>query len=163
MTLIVVLLVLGLVLISVEFFIPGGIVGVIGALLMLGAVGVSYAEYGTMVAGWVLLGCLVVGALWVAVMFMLMAKTPYGKKMFLTGASSGRIVYGSREDSAEEDEQADALLGEQGTAVTPMTPTGRIEVKGATYEASSQSGYLERGSKVEIIGRGSFGFVVKKS
>lgn len=162
MTLIVALLVLGLVLISVEFFIPGGIVGVVGALLMLGAVVLSYHEYGIMAAGWVLIGAVVGGGLWAYVMFSFVAKTRYGRKVLLSSASSGRALYGSASDCEEEEAQAQKLIGASAVAITPMYPTGRIEVDGTIYEATSQSGLLERGAKVEIVGRTSFGFVVKK-
>lgn len=156
MTLIIGLLVLGLILISVEFFIPGGIVGGIGCLLMLAAIVLSYNAYGLVAAGWVLVGCLFGGGLWAYLMFVIVAKTPYGKKLLLSSASDGRASYGGEGSAAEP------LAGAEGVAITPMSPTGRIEVSGQIYEASSQSGFLERGSRIEVVGRTSFGLVVKK-
>lgn len=162
MSFIIALLLLGLVLISVEFFIPGGIVGIAGVLMLLGAVGLSYSEYGIAAAGWVLVGCIAGGGLWAYAMFIVVSKTPYGKKLFLSSASSGRARYGSASDCEAEDARAQELIGAHAVTLTPMSPTGRIEVRGNAYEASSQSGFLERGAQVEVVGRSSFGFVVKK-
>lgn len=163
MTLIIVLIALGLILISVEFFIPGGIVGVAGVLLLLGAVGVSYGEYGIIAAGWVLLGCMAAGGIWAYIMFGLLAKTRYGRKLFLQSTSSGRIRYGSHEDdTTAADAQTQALIGKEGVALTAMSPTGRIELNGSPYEATSQSGFLERGTKVRVVSHSSFGLIVRK-
>lgn len=161
MAFIIALLLLGLILISVEFFIPGGIVGIVGVLMLLGAVGFCYNEYGIMAAGWLLVGCMVGGGLWAYAMFVIVSKTPYGRKLFLSSASDGRARYGSAGEADEA--QAEQLIGAQAVALTPMSPTGRIVVDGNTYEASSQSGFLEAGTKVEIVGRTSFGFAVRKS
>lgn len=160
MAIIIALLLLGLILISVEFFIPGGIVGVVGVLMLLAAVGFCYTEYGILAAGWLLIGCMVGGGLWAYGMFIVVSKTPYGRKLFLSSASDGRASYGSSDEADQA--QAEQLIGAQAVALTPMSPTGRIAVDGNTYEASSQSGFLERGTKVKIVGRTSFGFAVKK-
>ena len=44
-----------------------------------------------------------------------------------------------------------ALIGSAGRAVTPLTPSGTIEIEGVEYDAVSDGGYIDRGTPVDVI------------
>ncbi|MEO0794035.1 MAG: NfeD family protein [Verrucomicrobiota bacterium] len=156
------LVIAGILLISFEILVPGGILGALGGIAILGAGWVAFTEFGVFGAAWTLLLSLIVVTVVVIVEFQMLPKTRFGKRFFLSAASGGRIRYGSRNDAAvEASDQAD-LVGQTGIAATTMAPSGRIVVEGKTYEGFSQSGYLNKGDQIEVVGRDAFRVVVKK-
>lgn len=48
-------------------------------------------------------------------------------------------------------EDLEKLIGRIGTTVTPMLPSGRLELDGKDYEAISDGPKLEKGQQVEVI------------
>lgn len=55
-----------------------------------------------------------------------------------------------------------ALVGREGVAITPLKPTGRIEIDNEVYDAITPLGYLEKGEKVMVTGIDNFILMVKK-
>lgn len=49
----------------------------------------------------------------------------------------------------------------RGRAVGPLRPTGKIRVDGETFEARSEGAYIEAGAEVVVVGKTSFGLVVR--
>jgi hypothetical protein len=58
--------------------------------------------------------------------------------------------------------EGEALVGLIGIAVTPLRPTGRVEVNRRLHEASSECGFIDEGSRVEVVGRSGFALVVRQ-
>lgn len=56
----------------------------------------------------------------------------------------------------------EALVGHIGIAVTPLRPAGRVDVNRCLYEATSEGGFIDRGSRVEVVGRSGFALVVRE-
>jgi hypothetical protein len=56
----------------------------------------------------------------------------------------------------------EALIGHIGVAVTPLRPTGRVDVNHRIYEATSENGFIDAGSQVEVVGRGGFALLVRE-
>lgn len=44
-----------------------------------------------------------------------------------------------------------ALIGEEGIAVTVLRPSGKVEIAGEYYDAISEEGFIEKGSRVKVI------------
>ena len=42
--------------------------------------------------------------------------------------------------------------GVEGITVTPLQPTGKVEVGGVTYDAQLQQGHVDAGKKVVVVG-----------
>ncbi len=53
------------------------------------------------------------------------------------------------------------ILHAQGKTVTPMNPSGIIEIEGVRFDAQSRGEYIEPGTTVEVIGFDSVTPVVK--
>ncbi len=57
---------------------------------------------------------------------------------------------------------ADVLkVGDRGTTLSRLSPMGKIEIGGQTYEAKSQGAYVDPQRAVEVVGFENFSVVVK--
>ncbi|MCB1113654.1 MAG: serine protease [Chlamydiia bacterium] len=145
------LAVLALLMIFLEFFLPGGILGAIGGLILLWSYftliqeGASALEVGLFIAGTlVLLGGLIRFALW---------KIPKDKRgIYLGGDQEG---YRSAKYDAE-------AIGKVGEAQTDLRPGGFIVVEGKRHAAISLSGYIDKGSQVKVISGEGESLMVKR-
>ena len=153
MTTVLLLFVLGIVLLFLDLFIPGIVLSVLGALAFLAAVREAFVEYGMMGgiaafgAGSALLGIMLY------IEYGILPKTPFGKKMFLHAAVKGLSQPAS--DLA-------TLVGRECIALTPLVPTGQVEVDGRRYEAMSLDGQADRGTRLKITGAQNFSLTVIK-
>jgi membrane-bound serine protease (ClpP class) len=154
MTLIIALILIGLVLITFELIIPGGILGGLAILAILGATAAAYFEYGLSGAILTFLSATVLGVLTVVAEYRILSKTSLGSKLFLKDTSSGK---------SNREESTDSILGKEGVALTRLSPTGMVVIDGASYEASSQSGLIDKGTSILVTDRDNFRIIVKKS
>lgn len=136
----VILVVLGLAFVFVEFFIPGGIVGIIGGLFILAAIITGYIAEGPMVGTLLLVASMVMGAILVPLWMKLFPNTPIGKSMTLSdslpkGNGDDRPVLG---------------LGTRGVTVTPLRPSGTARFGAERIDVVSEGRMVETGVPVEV-------------
>src|SRR5690625_2516889 len=153
LTLIISLFVVGLLLVSFELIVPGGILGLLGGIAILGSFGLTFSEYGTHVGLAALVGGLVVLVLVLFVELKLLPRTRFGKRFFLSGA----IDSTSHAPLATED-----IVGKEGETLTALAPTGVVLIDDKKYEAFSMSGMLDRGTRVSVVDFDTFRVRVKK-
>jgi len=55
------------------------------------------------------------------------------------------------------------LVGKQGTATTILRPSGKVEVEGNIYDATAETGYIDKGEKVEVVRFETAQLFVRKS
>jgi membrane-bound serine protease (ClpP class) len=55
------------------------------------------------------------------------------------------------------------LIGQTGVAVTPLRPSGQVELAGRRYEAKVEVGGIDAGTTVVVRGRTDFGLIVEKA
>jgi len=151
MTAIVLLLALGITLVLLEVIVPGGVLGVLGVLAMLGGCVLAFFDLGAQ-GGWIATVA-AIGALGMSLFieFKVLPRTRWGKKLFLDRAIEGA----SHEKPAE-----DVVVGKTGEAVTTMAPSGYVVVEGKRYEAVSQSGLIAKGTAVRVVGVNNFHLIV---
>jgi membrane-bound serine protease (ClpP class) len=80
------------------------------------------------------------------------------ERLLVLGAAAGG-------DSGALRKERDAHLpavGSEGVAVTPLYPSGDIEVDGQRYDARCAIGMIERGAKVRVLQSGDFGLLVEE-
>ena len=148
------LFVLGIVLLVLDLFVPGFIMSAGGTIAILAGTRQAFVEYGTgggllaFAIGMVLL------ALALYVEYGLLPKTRFGKKFFLHAA-----VHGTSQAPAAE---TAALTGREGVALTPLMPSGQIEVEGRRYEALSLDGHVAKGARLRVTGTQNFSLTVSK-
>ncbi|MDP4687513.1 MAG: ATP-dependent Clp protease proteolytic subunit [Salibacteraceae bacterium] len=149
---------IGLVLIAVELFvIPGfGVAGISGialavfglALSMIGNVGLEFDF---------LPGRLIMRSLLVAIAassLSLIGSIFLAVKLFETSAFSRLVLEAS--NSREQGYVGTStkefdLIGKTGKAYTDMRPAGKVEIDGEIYDATAESGFIERDCPVKVI------------
>ena len=134
---------LGLIAVAIEFFTPGGLFAVLGALLLMTGV-IIFANATESVALGLLFFLVSLGLVFGVVLAMM---------QWIKKGRFKRSIY-----SAESQEGFVAsfwdknLVGKQGVVTTELRPGGHIKVDSKIYTAISQSGFIEKGDPIEVIG-----------
>jgi membrane-bound ClpP family serine protease len=133
------LLVIGVLLLLVEFFlIPGiSIAGIGGVLFLGGGVVYAYTAIGPVAGHLTVFGALVIISF--AVWIFLKAKTL--EKMSL-----------KTEIESKNDPLAgmDVKEGDEGIAISRLAPMGKVRISGNVMEAKSQNGFIDEGSEIVV-------------
>jgi len=139
MALIITLLILGAILMFLETLLPGLIAGIIGFICLVAAVVLGYRDYGYQTGTLILAGvmvCLIVGT-WCWLKFF--PESRIARKFISRGAVGELGV-----DKPE-------LLNGTGEALTQLRPSGTARINGQRVDVVSESGLIERGTKVKVV------------
>lgn len=153
MTLLFILLLVGTLFIFFEIFLPGGILGLIGAGFLLGGCVLAYKIYGIQGAVWSFIIAILLAFIAIVLGFKLLPRTSFGKK-FLHQDSMKHV---SVQPLAHK-----ILIGKTGEVLSTMAPTGIVCIEGNEYEARSQSGMLKQYDVIEVIEQTNMQLVVRK-
>ncbi len=137
---IILLILLGLVLLLIEFaVIPGvTIAGIGGFLLLGGAVYVAFAEYGTL-PGFITLAIVLILA---PAMVYYFFKSRTGKKMILEKNIDGKVDLINKEK---------IVVGDTGKAIGRLAPMGKVKVNGETVEAQSTGTFIDHNTEIRVL------------
>lgn len=138
-----ILFIIGLGLIVLEFFIAGGIAGVLGSVaivvsIILAGANPMFMAYSVLIA------------IAVAVSGMVIIMKFFGRRLHLlnkmvlmdsTDTESGYVSNVNRVD----------LLGKKASTITPLRPSGTIEMEGERIDVVSQGSYIDKGKHVIIV------------
>ena len=136
-----VLLASGLLLLGAEIFVPGGILGLFGGLLLLGAMIAGYPAfpgYGHFVAITILFLAGVAIALWIR---------------FFPRSRIGQAMTVSHDESdfkATQDNLQD-LVGAQGEAKSDLRPAGFAMINGRRVDVVTQGGMISKGEAITVV------------
>lgn len=137
------LLALGFLLIFLEFFLPGAILGTIGGLMVIASIAFFAAESGSSIgvalyilAIFVGLGLLIKFSLW---------RIKSSKSRFTFYSDAAQSGY----QASHFDKKA---IGREGIVLTDLKPGGYILIDGKQHQALSKTGYIVKGSTVLVIG-----------
>ncbi len=149
---IILLIVLGMILFLVEFFlIPGiTIAGIGGAILMGISVYMAYRTHGTAVGSWILFAALLFTIL--TMVFALRSRT--WRRLMLKKNLDNKMEVAGIEDHMINP-------GDIGVAMTRLGPVGRVMVNDIDVEAKSIQGYVDAHTKVEVTKIGTTQIIVK--
>lgn len=137
------LLIIGLALVVAEFFVPGGIVGILGGVLIILSLLLAGANIMQMIIA-------ILIALVIAIIGMVILMKFFGKKLHvlnrlvLMDATTTEEGYVSNVNRTE-------LLGKVGTTLTPLRPSGTMVLGSERIDVVSEGGYVDANKHVEII------------
>jgi membrane-bound ClpP family serine protease len=154
MTTIVVLFLLGVLMLSLEIFLPGGILGALGGVVMIVAIVFAFRDHGTLGGAVALAVGLVLGSAALIGEFVILPRTRLGKGMFLATSITG---------VATDAPDAKALVGKTCEAATILAPSGVVLLDGRKHEAFCRDGFAERGARLVVHGADNFRLIVSKS
>ena len=137
---IILLILLGLVLLLIEFaVIPGvTIAGIGGFLLLAASVYISFSEYGTGAGFLTLTFVLVASPLMIYYLF----KSKSGKKMILNSTIDGKV---------ETINNSKINVGDTGKSVGRLAPMGKVKVNGEIIEAQSTGSFIDQNKEIRIL------------
>jgi membrane-bound serine protease (ClpP class) len=147
-------MILGIVLLGLDLFVPGIVLSVAGTFAFLAATATAFRDFGVLgglgafVVGMSLLGVM----LWVE--YGVLPKTKAGRRFFLDAAVP--------DAGAKRSADLAALTGREGVVITPLVPTGQIEIEGRRHEARSLDGRLPAGARVRVAGLENFTLIVNQ-
>lgn len=138
-----ILFALGVGLILLELFIPGGIAGTIGLLAIIGSFFMASANV-------VHMGISLLIALTASIVLSILMIRVFGKKMkffkriILTDSTSTEKGYVSNKNRLE-------LIGVEGVTLTPLRPSGTIVVEDERIDVVSEGGFIAKDKKVRVV------------
>ena len=133
---------LGFILLEV-YLVPGfNVVGILGLLVIVFGVGYAYTELGTVGGALFTVGAI---GLVVGTFFTLWRSGAWDRFILATSLR--------RDDTliARESEDRARFLGHVGTAITPLRPTGIVEIEEDRIEVMTEGEFIAAGSKVRVV------------
>ena len=133
------LMVAGLALIAIEVFvIPGfGVIGILGIGGVIGSGYLAYAELETPYSA-IAIAAGLVGA---GVLFWFLPRTRVGKSMVLETQTLGRAA----------NPELERLVNREGEALTPLRPSGSVEIDDRPVDVVTDGEYVEAGARVRVV------------
>jgi membrane-bound serine protease (ClpP class) len=149
-----ILLLLGLLLIFIEFFLPGAVMGIAGGIMVLLSIVLFAMESESILWTVWYVVCIVVVLAFLIRFALWRIRT----------AKPGYSIYSDdNQDGFQASSFDTALVGKMGIVATDLKPGGHILVDGKRVQAISQSGYIPKGNKVIVIGGQEESLIVKSS
>lgn len=132
----------GFLLIAAEIFIPGGFLGAIGVLTIIGAGVTGFSAFGAQGGLLSALGLFVGGTIFLGLWIKYAPKSFFGK--WFTLEADGRD-YKSFDDSQKP------LIGKSGHAHSDLRPSGIALIEGQKVDVVSEAGFVEHGTPIKVI------------
>ena len=158
-----VLFVVGLGLIIAEFFVPGGILGIVGGVAVLASLILS------MLPGFELVGveelsravtslgmAVILTFIGAVIVLRSFVELPVFKRFLLETRQSADKGTPSR------DEVKSHLVGVEGTASTPLRPAGTAVFGGRYYDVTTEGEHIERGAPIKVVSVDGLRIVVRE-
>ncbi len=133
------LLMAGILLIILELFVPGGVLGIIGVGMLIGG---SYLAFHLPVDNPDLwgFGAVAVSTVSASVVAIAFVRSSYARKLVLAEEISSRSA----------PEGLSELAGKEGTAHTDLRPSGLADIGGKRVDVVADCAFIPRGSAVKV-------------
>ena len=136
-----ILLGVGLLLIGAEIFIPGGILGVMGILALVGAIVLGFFAFpGHGI--WIALVIIVLTGLAIILWIKIFPNTTLGKHMTVSNDLSS---------SKASEEGIEELLNKTGVTTSKLRPAGFAEIDGERKDVVTSGEMISYGVKIKVI------------
>jgi membrane-bound serine protease (ClpP class) len=138
-----ILFVVGIALVILEFFLPGGIAGAIGTISIVGSLFLASENV-------VHMGISILIAIGVSILASIIMIRVFGKKMslfkkiILTDSTNTESGYVSNRNRTE-------LLGEEGLTLTALRPAGTVQIGKERLDVVSEGEYISKDQTVVVV------------
>ena len=137
----------GLAFLWLEFYLPGGLFGLLSLMALCGAFGTWHAAGFNALQ---LVASLVVTAGVAALVSFLALKTLQKGAAIESKSEKGHLAAQYRTD----------LVGSTGKAATDLSPSGTLLLQSERFAAVSQGGFIAKGAPVKVVGGEGFSLIV---
>ena len=152
MTAILLLFVLGVALLAADVFVSSFILAICGGAAMLGGCALAYRHFGMVAAACAGAADLVLLGGTIYFELVILPRTKFGRGLIVESTSGGASPVVATPD----------VVGKTGEALTTLAPSGYVLIEGRRYEAFSQSGHVQRGTALRVVGVDNFRLIVNK-
>ena len=151
------ILVLGLLLLIAELFIPsGGVLGILAAAALIGSI--LFAFSAPPPAGMIFLIVVVIALPTViGIGLQLWPKTPLGRRMLLDGPTPEEIY-----PLDQRDYELSRLVGRVGRTITQLRPAGMTDFDGRRVDTIAEGMIIEAGTLVRVVDFKGHRVIVRK-
>jgi len=138
-----ILFVLGIILIAAEFFLAGGIAGLLGTVAVIGSIIMAGGNFVNMAIS-------IIIALFLSVLLTIIMLKVFGKRMnifkklILTDSTNTESGYVSNVNRLE-------LIGREGITVTPLRPSGTVKMDDERLDVVAEGSFIENNTKVKVV------------
>ncbi len=136
------LLMAGLMLIGAEVFIPGGVLGVVGAMALVTAAVIGFSIFPPAVAALVAVGMIGMVGVVIVLWIRIFPHTGIGRQM---------TVFRDLKDAKGTDAGMGGLLGKTGVTRSALRPSGFIEVDNRRLDVVTAGEMIDRDVPVRIV------------
>ena len=138
------LILIGFGLIAAEvYIIPGlNVVGILGILVLVFAIGFGFTSNGLFGGFFALLGTLVLG---VAMAFAMWKSGSWEEFVLATPILPGRELPDKNQENRAR------FIGKAGQALTPLRPSGVAEIDGERVEVQTEGGFIAADSRIKVV------------
>ena len=148
LTWLILLILLGVVFIILELFIPsGGVLSFGAAVCVMGAIFAGYYYFGPFVGTAVLAAEAILVPVTVVIAVRVWPYTPVGRRVLNRPPGESGIADGE----AESAHVLKDLMGKWGRAKSPLLPSGAVVIDGRTYDAISRGSPIDAGQPIEVV------------
>lgn len=143
----------GFLLLLIEVFVPGGVLGVLGGLLLVAAIVLGYVQFGWEAGSILLVGLGGTALTGFTIWMSFFPRTAAGRRFML----SKTLVAGSGSPPGDH-----GLAGWEGVAVTPLRPAGKALIDGRRLDVIAESEFLDAETPVVVVSVDGTRVVVRK-
>lgn len=149
-----ILMISGLMLLGAEIFVPGGVLGAVGAMALVGAIGMAFAAFGPTAGAYIALATIVLLGVVIVLWIKIFPNTSVGRRM---------TVSNDMADSKATETGLQGLLGQEGVATSELRPAGFAVIGGRRVDVVTQGGMIDKGTAIKVVEVESNRVVVAKS
>lgn len=134
-----ILVVVGMFLIGAEIFLPGGVIGVIGALALLMAAGMGFVAFGVQGGMLCALVIVILTGICIVLWVRFFPSTRMGKNLMLS--KDGKLFKSATAELMN-------LAGKEGVALSTLRPSGIAQIDGKRVDVVADGSWIEAGKRV---------------
>jgi len=136
---IIALIILGIVLLFIEFFVVPGfsVFGITGLIVLILGIYFSYASYGVNAGHGILFGTMAL----MGFSFYFAYRKGIWKKISLNAEVTSSV----------NEPLKNISVGDRGVTISRLAPMGTVMVNGSYFEASSNGGFINENTEIEIL------------
>jgi membrane-bound ClpP family serine protease len=152
MILAIILLVIGLFFIFIEFYLPGGIMAILGIITLLASI-VVFAQQADSIAAVALF-------IWLLSIFVVLV-IKYTLQLIQKSRGNYSIYLHKDQEGYKASKFDASAIGKVGIVCSDLKPAGYIMIEGKKYQAISITGYIPQGQEVVVLRGEEESLVVK--
>ncbi|MDF1849272.1 MAG: NfeD family protein [Verrucomicrobiales bacterium] len=152
MTAILILSALGIAIILAELVLPGGILGILGALCLITAVILTFVEFGP-----------TAGTISVVILFAFFLLTlGWWMKSFHRLPLTRKLILKSESGKEDPGAGSESLIGRIGTTLTDLFPSGHALIDDEKYDVMAEAESIPKDAKIEVVAERGPSLIVRK-